>query len=77
MEKRIELISMEDAAQQLNTTALNVLMHIKRGLLKGQECDGTWFVLSDSLERYLSENGGDKSRGVCRHKTCSCSSACG
>jgi ADP-ribosyl-[dinitrogen reductase] hydrolase len=77
MEKRIELISMEDTAQRLNTTPLNVLMHIKRGLLKGQECDGTWFVLSDSMERYVAENGGGKSRGVCRHKGCSCSSACG
>ncbi|PLX90608.1 MAG: hypothetical protein C0619_09120 [Desulfuromonas sp.] len=68
---------MEDAAQRLNTTPLNVLMHIKRGLLKGQECDGSWFVLSDSLERYIADSGGGKSRELCKHKTCSCSSACG
>jgi len=77
MEERIEVISMEDAAQLLNTTPLNVLMHIKRGLLKGQECDGSWFVLSDSLERYIADSGGGKSRELCKHKTCSCSSACG
>lgn len=77
MEKKIELISADDAAAQLNTTPLNILMHIKRGLLKGQECEGTWFVLSDSLERFVADNGGSKSKQVCKNKTCSCATSCG
>lgn len=75
MKQKIELVTAERAAEQLNTTPLNILMHIKRGLLKGQECDGAWYVLSDSLERFAAENGGTKSDHLCR-KTCSCSSSC-
>ena len=77
MEKKIELISAQEAAEKLNTTPLNILMHIKRGMLKGQECEGTWFVLSDSLERFAVEYGGGKSNKVCKNKTCSCSTSCG
>ena len=77
METKIELISADDAAAQLNTTPLNILMHIKRGLLKGQECEGTWFVLSDSLERFMIDNGAGKSNQVCKKKTCSCTTSCG
>ncbi|HEX9777776.1 MAG TPA: hypothetical protein VGA63_06465 [Geopsychrobacteraceae bacterium] len=80
MGKKIALLSAECAAQRLNTTPLNVLMHIKRGLLKGQEFDGGWFVLADSLERFIAENGGEKSAALCR-KGCSgnssCASSCG
>lgn len=75
MQQKIKLVAMDDAARQLNTTPLNVLMHIKRGLLKGQECDSQWFVLSDSLERYMIENGSRGSQ-VCQHKKCSCASSC-
>jgi len=77
MMKKIELVSAEKAAEQLNTTPLNILMHVKRGLLKGQECEGTWFVMSDSLERFAAENGGDKSNQVCKGKKCSCATSCG
>lgn len=75
MEKSIELVTAESAAEQLSTTPLNILMHIKRGVLKGQECDGAWFVLSDSLERFVEENGGKKGSTVCQKK-CSCTSSC-
>jgi len=75
MKPSIELIPAAAVAQQLNTTPLNVLMHIKRGILKGQECDGAWFVLSDSLERYQAESDGI-GRPVCAAKSCSCKTSC-
>ena len=75
MGEKIELLSAESAAEKLNTTPLNVLMHIKRGLIKGQEFDGAWFVLSDSLQRFIEENGGEKSGQVCS-KGCAHSSSC-
>jgi len=65
-------------AVKMNTTPLNVLMHIKRGLLKGIEEDGVWLVDCKSLEALLAESGGKAE--VCASgcvKKHACSAGCG
>lgn len=42
-------ITAAQAADRLNTTILNVLMHIKRGVLAGEEREDVWYVDSASL----------------------------
>ncbi len=42
-------LPIETIAEKLNTTPLNVLMHIKRGMLEGHEKDGAWLVECASL----------------------------
>ncbi|PLX73635.1 MAG: hypothetical protein C0614_12830 [Desulfuromonas sp.] len=64
------------AAQELHSTELNVLMHIKRGLLQGKECDGGWWVERVSLDALLMETGGGKAGNVCA-SGCAKKGACG
>lgn len=47
--KQLEFISAEEAAKELKTTVLNVLMHLKRKRLVGHEIDGTWQISRKSL----------------------------
>jgi hypothetical protein len=54
-----------EAAQILQTTPLNILMHIKRGLLKGAEKDGHWQVEKTSLDALAAKTGGQKADNVC------------
>lgn len=68
-----------EAARLLQTTPLNVLMHIKRGLLKGSERDGAWLVERASLEALLASNDGDKTASLCARqcaKKTSCAGGC-
>lgn len=46
-----ELIELEDAAEELSTTGLRLLMLLREGVLQGVEHDGTWQITRDSLER--------------------------
>lgn len=75
--KRLSIIQV---AELLNTTPLNVLMHIKRGLLQGIEEDGDWQVERASLEALQAKTGGARATEVCA-SGCSgkhgCSSGCG
>jgi hypothetical protein len=61
-----ELVAAEEAAQMMGTTELNVLMHIKRGLLAGREEDGSWYVTGESLTAFRKKSGGEKAQVVCR-----------
>lgn len=59
------LIPINEVAELLQTTPLNVLMHIKRGKLIGTEEEGTWSVDSESLAAFRSvREGADKT--LCR-----------
>lgn len=74
-----ETLTVNEAAIAMKTTSMSVMMHIKRGLLGGEEIDGVWCVPTDSLARYLSEAGAAhgslcKSKSHCGH---GCSSSCG
>jgi len=58
-------VSLEDTAQLLSTTPLNILMHVKRGLLIGMEENGSWMIDCRSLETLLQKTGGGKAEDVC------------
>jgi len=49
-ESGCEWITAEEAAQQLETTPLRVLMLVKKGVLCGREADGAWEVDRRSLD---------------------------
>ena len=66
-------IDLDEAAIRLESTPLNVLMHIKRKLLRGEEIDGRWFVEVTSLENFLTERGNSPKENVCQS---SCSHKC-
>ena len=71
-----QMMPLSDAAKVMQTTPLNVLMHIKRGLLKGVEEKGQWFVNPESLEALLARTGGSKADNVCS-SGCDKKNACG
>jgi len=71
-----QMISITEVAERMQTTELNVLMHIKRGLLNGQEDEGKWMIDSVSLETLLAKTGGSKAEDVCA-SGCSKKHACG
>lgn len=63
-------------AEAMNTTQLNVLMHIKRGLLKAVEEDGVWMIDCQSLEALMQQTGGSKASDICA-SGCAKKHACG
>jgi hypothetical protein len=66
-------------AARMNTTPLNVLMHIKRGMLDGVEEDGIWMIDCQSLEALMAKTGGSKAEDVCASgcvKKHACSGGC-
>ncbi len=71
-----QMIPLSDAAKVMQTTPLNVLMHIKRGLLKGVEEKGRWLVNPESMEALLAKTGGSKADNVCS-SGCDKKNACG
>ncbi|MGK2907287.1 MAG: hypothetical protein ACSLFH_13230 [Desulfuromonadales bacterium] len=79
MQKEKEKLPIPVVAEKLNTTPLNVLMHIKRGLLQGVEEDGIWLVDVQSLEALLTKTGGSKAEDLCASgctKKHACSGGC-
>jgi len=76
----IEKLTVAEVATAMKTTSINVMMHIKRGLLVGEEIDGDWYVAADSLANYLSDPSRGHTGSVCKAKShCGggCSSSCG
>jgi len=69
-------ISLEETAKILQTTPLNILMHIKRGLLKGTEDDGQWLIERASIDALMEKTGGRKADHVCT-SGCARQHACG
>lgn len=72
---KIDRIPLDEVAQALETTPLNVLMHIKRGLLEGFEDDNGWSVSGESLMLLLARNGSRKSELICK-TSCGGASGC-
>ncbi len=60
------LLPIGEAASQMKSTDLNVLMHVKRGLIKGEEIDGEWFVEQTSLTEFMASHAGKAD--VCEKK---------
>ena len=75
MDKKMNTLPLARAAELLQTTELNVLMHIKRGLLAGEERDGQWHVSAASLETLLAKDDRVKGTVVCQ--TGHCGRGCG
>lgn len=64
------------AAEAMKTTSMSVMMHVKRGLIAGEEIDGNWYIAADSIALYLN-NSGDAARGSlckssCKHGCSTC-----
>jgi len=77
METQSDLLPISTVAEQLNTTPLNVLMHIKRGLLNGLEVNGAWYVPAAALEKYLLQAGGAAHGSLCKSSCKHSCSSCG
>lgn len=72
----IDRLPIQDVAQALGTTPLNVLMHIKRGYLEGVEEPGGWTISGESLMVFMARNNGRKRQFVCA-STCGKAGGCG
>ena len=70
-----EKVSILTVAETLNTTPLNVLMHVKRGMLEGIEEEGGWMIDKASLDALVATIGG-KAGDVCA-SGCAKKHACG
>ncbi len=75
MKEQVEWLTVAVVAKRMNTTSLNVLMHIKRGLLLGVEEDSIWMVDGQSLDALLAKTGGDKAEDLCA-SSCTNKHAC-
>jgi len=71
----VEYIAATDAAEQLSTTEIRILMLIKQKALDGEMLDGGWFVTTASLGCYDKHAGEPEQQLQCR-TSCS-SSGCG
>lgn len=77
MTRQTDLLTVADVATTMKTTTLNVMLHIKRGLLVGEEIEGMWYVQPASLSSFLNNAAGAARGSLCK-STCGhgCSS-CG
>lgn len=66
-------IVLAEAASRLKSTPLNVLMHIKRGLLTAEEIDGQWWIDGASLAEFQQHHQGKSAANLCQS---SCSHKC-
>lgn len=74
--KTNERLSLFEAAKELKTTHLKVLMLLKQNALTGDMIDGEWYVDRVSLDCFL-EHGADLQapggcRTSCNAKSCGC-----
>jgi hypothetical protein len=69
--------SLDQAAEVLGSTPLNVLMYIKRGLLTALEHDGDWRVDPDSLAMLIRKRGEGNAPAVCRSACAKQAGGCG
>jgi hypothetical protein len=76
MKEQTARLPISSVAEKLNSTQLNILMHIKRGLLQGVEEDGVWFIDVSSLEEFLAKSGGNKAEDICA-SSCAKKHVCG
>lgn len=65
-----ETISSMEAAQELETTHLRILMLIKEGILDGAQEGAEWYVTRTSIDSFRSHDGDVRA-------SVKCSTACG
>lgn len=51
-----KLIPLDIAAEKSHTTTINLLLHIKRGLLPADELQGRWFISEADLNAFIADN---------------------
>lgn len=72
-----ELVELEEAAEELSTTGLRLLMLLREGVLQGVESDGTWQITRESLARLKSTGiSPPEQKGCaasCKASSCGCS----
>ncbi|HEY6872225.1 MAG TPA: hypothetical protein VI298_05790 [Geobacteraceae bacterium] len=68
-------VPIEDAAQELQTTHLRVLMLLKQKVLTGCQADGGWYVERSSLDALKERGIPDAAPPAC--KTSCTASSCG
>jgi len=71
-------VTLNQAAEQLATTPMNILMHLKHKLIVGVEENGAWSICQQSLHEFQQKNQrADKTlckKHNCQHSQCgSCS----
>ncbi|MBN1959110.1 MAG: hypothetical protein JXQ81_07925 [Desulfuromonadales bacterium] len=69
MEENQGKLSLEETASRMNTTKVNVLMHLKQGHIAGEEIDGEWVVAASSVKKFLAA-------GETFHTPVICQSSC-
>lgn len=70
-------MTLAQAAEALGSTPLNVLMHIKRGLLTGLEQAGGWQVDTESVSMLLGKRRGGAAPVVCTSSCARKAGGCG
>ena len=61
-----ETVPIMEAAEELGTTHLRILMLIKEGVLKGDQDGSEWFVTRDSLDCFRKHGGDVQAKSTCR-----------
>lgn len=74
-DRKRDFVSLEEAAEQLATTAVGVLMYLKHAYLSGREMDGVWQVDAESLAA-LCGRGAARAVPVCQSH-CGKAGGCG
>lgn len=70
------LIPLEQAAAEMKTTPLHVLMHLKRGLLRGVESAEGWQIEAETLATLLRQRQ-ECTPQVFDRKSCPQAGSCG
>ena len=63
---KTEAIPVLEAAEELGTTHLRILMLIKEGVLQGSQEGGEWFVTRASIDCFRSHGGDIRARSTCK-----------
>jgi len=69
MEERIDTeitVPLMEAAEELGTTHLRILMLIKEGVLNGSQEGDEWFVTRESLDCFRKHGGDVRAQTTCR-----------
>ena len=69
-------VSIMEAARELGTTHLRLLMLVKQGSLAGEMRDGEWFIPRKAIESFKAEGGDSRAdlacKASCKAATCGC-----
>lgn len=69
-------VPLEDAAEELSTTGLRLLMLLREGVLTGTEESGVWMITRESIERLkrvgIAVPAQKGCASSCKASTCGC-----